>query len=75
MKTPILDDSFDLRRLPPTLTVPAAGAILGVGRTLAYEAARRGDIPSIRIGNRVVVPTRSLLAMLGISGEPIGASE
>jgi excisionase family DNA binding protein len=37
-------------------TVPEAGAMLGLSRNGAYEAAKRGEIPTIRIGARLVVP-------------------
>ena len=50
----------------PTVTVEQAGAALGIGRASAYEAARRGDIPTIRIGRRLVVPTAALRRMLGL---------
>jgi excisionase family DNA binding protein len=52
--------------LPPrlTLTVEEAAAILGISRAFAYEAVRRGDIPSIRIGRRVLVPQAALARML-----------
>ncbi len=43
-----------------TLTVEEAGRLLGIGRGLAYEAARRGDIPTLRIGRRLVVPWAAL---------------
>jgi excisionase family DNA binding protein len=39
-----------------TLTVEEAAATLGISRASAYEAVRRGEIPSIRIGRRVLVP-------------------
>lgn len=48
----------------PTLTVPEAGLILGLGKASAYEAASRGDIPTIRIGRRLVVPTAGLRRLL-----------
>ncbi len=32
-----------------TYTVPEAAKLLGIGRTAAYEAARTGQIPTIRI--------------------------
>lgn len=51
----------------PTLTVERAAAILGVGRATAYTAVQRGEIPCIRIGRRLVVPTAQLIALL--SGE------
>ena len=47
-----------------THTVPEAGKILGIGRSAAYEAARRGDIPTIRIGRKLLVPVQRLKRML-----------
>jgi len=38
------------------MTVPEAGAKLGLGRNASYEAAARGDIPTIRIGKLLKVP-------------------
>ena len=37
-------------------TVPEAGALLGLNRNASYEAAKRGDIPTITIGKRKRVP-------------------
>jgi excisionase family DNA binding protein len=45
---------------PKTLSVPEAGRWLGIGRNAAYEAARRGDIPTIRIGRLLRVPVVAL---------------
>jgi len=50
-----------------TITVPEAGVQLGISRNAAYEAVARGEIPSIRIGKRLVVPKAALDRML--SGE------
>jgi excisionase family DNA binding protein len=47
-----------------TITVEDAAQLLGIGRSAAYEAARRGDIPTLRIGRRVLVPVPRLLALL-----------
>lgn len=47
-----------------TITVEEAGRVLGLGRGAAYAAARRGDIPTIRLGKRIVVSTAALLAMV-----------
>ena len=47
-----------------TLTVPQAAAALGISRNLAYEAARDGRIPAIRIGRRLLVPCRALEKIL-----------
>ena len=48
-----------------TLTVEEVASLLGLGRTATYEAARRGQIPSRRLGRRVVVPVPALLEWLG----------
>ena len=39
-----------------TYDVEEAGRLLGIGRNQAYEAAKRGDFPTIRIGKRILVP-------------------
>lgn len=41
---------------PATYTVDEFAQKLGVGRNTAYEAAHRGEIPTIRIGKRILVP-------------------
>ncbi len=43
-----------------TLTVPEAAKVLGISRALAYEAARTGDLPTVRFGRRLVVPRAAL---------------
>lgn len=50
-----------------TVTVEEAGQLLGIGRNQAYEGVRRGQIPSIKIGKRLLVPCAALDRML--SGE------
>ena len=47
-----------------TLTIEETASLLGLGRTATYEAARRGQIPSRRLGRRVVVPVPALLEWL-----------
>ena len=49
-----------------TITVTETAELLGIGRTSAYEAIRRGELPSLRIGRRLVVPVAQLLAALGV---------
>jgi hypothetical protein len=49
-------------------TVPEAGYLLGLGRNAAYEAAKRGDIPTLRIGRLLLVPKIPFHRMLGITG-------
>ncbi len=47
-----------------TLTVEEAAEVLGIGRNSAYEAIRRGEIPALRLGRRLVVPRRALERLL-----------
>ena len=54
---------------PRTLSVPEAGKWLGLGRNAAYEAARRGDIPTIRIGRLLRVPIIALERKLAEAGQ------
>jgi excisionase family DNA binding protein len=53
--------------LPFVMTVEQAGELLGISRGAAYQAAKCGEIPTCRIGRRLVVPTPRLLAGLGIT--------
>jgi hypothetical protein len=58
----------EVRALGVRTDVETAGSILGLSRTQAYEAIKRDrfPVPVIRIGRRIVVPTRPLLRLLGI---------
>jgi excisionase family DNA binding protein len=48
-----------------TYTIDEAAHILRSGRNQAYEAARRGEIPTIKIGARVLVLKEAFDKMLG----------
>ena len=64
-----------LAELDTELTVPVwptAGKALGLSRNSTYEAVKRGDIPSLRIGCAIRVPTAALRQMLGL--EPKSAA-
>jgi excisionase family DNA binding protein len=61
-----------LKELPPTVTVEQAGQMLGISRRSAYRAAARGDLPTLRLGRRLIVPTARLLELLGMSSNAIG---
>ena len=51
-----------------TISVPEAGRrYFGICRNSAYVAAKRGDIPTIRIGRRLRVPVIALEKMLDVS--------
>jgi len=45
----------------PTVPLwPDAGKAYGLSRNGAYDAAKRGEIPTIRLGRKLVVPTAAL---------------
>ena len=39
----------------PTMSIREAAKMLGIGVNGAYEAAKRGEIPTIQIGKRILV--------------------
>lgn len=47
-----------------TITVEEAAELLGIGRSAAYQAARRGQLPTCRLGRRLFVPVPALLELL-----------
>ena len=53
-----------MKKKPRTYTVDEAAELLGIGRNGAYEGVRSGQIPSIRIGKRILVPKAALERML-----------
>ena len=50
-----------------TISVDEAAEWLGISRNSAYEAAKRGEIPVIRIGRLFKVPVVPFERMLGVS--------
>ena len=53
-----------------TISVPEAGKrYFDLGRGASYDAAKRGDIPVVRIGRTVRVPVRALESMLDNAGK------
>ena len=48
------------------LSADEVAATLGVSRAKVYEAIQVGELPSIRLGRRVLVPARSLAQMFGV---------
>jgi hypothetical protein len=58
-----------MERQCKTMTVPEAGKeYFDLGRNASYEAARRGDIPTIRIGRLLRVPVVALERKLEEAG-------
>jgi len=48
----------------PTMTVDVVARILGIDRKTVYAAVRSGEIPSLRVGRRILVPTAWLAATI-----------
>ena len=47
-----------------TFTVDEVARLLGISRSGAYDSIARGEIPSLDIGRRVLVPRDAFLEML-----------
>jgi excisionase family DNA binding protein len=58
---------------PLTLTVEQAAKVLGIGRSTAYELVHTGDIPSLRLGRRIVVPVAHVAVRLGVGRDAVWA--
>ncbi|MFI0420458.1 DNA-binding protein [Spongiactinospora sp. 9N601] len=59
----------DLLSLPPTIDLMTAASALGIGRTKAYELARKGEFPVhiVRVGDLYRVSTPDLLRVLDVN--------
>ena len=47
--------------LPLMLSVKELGAVLGISRTSAYELVHTKEIPSVKVGSRILVPKAKLI--------------
>jgi excisionase family DNA binding protein len=52
------------------MTVEEVAEILGTGRTATYDAVRRGEIPSIKVGRKLVIPTAAVRRLLELDPVP-----
>jgi excisionase family DNA binding protein len=55
--------------LPGLLKVEQASVLMGISRSAAYRAVATGDLPSVRFGCRLYIPTARLLELLGLVPE------
>lgn len=53
-------------RGPHGLSIPEAGAMIGLGRNASYEAAKRGEIPVLEMGALRIVPRLPWLRKIGV---------
>ncbi len=56
------------QKVPPVVDVPTAAAILGIGRTAAYELIRVGKWPTpvLRLGKLIRIPSAPLLELIQV---------
>lgn len=58
---------LDINNLPPTISVPEAAELLGVGRDLGYQMAADGTLPVLRLGTRLRVASAAIRRMLEVT--------
>jgi len=51
------------------LTIEETAELLERSRWVVYRAVRAGELPSLRLGRRLLIPTASLRKLLGIDAE------
>jgi len=62
-------------RQPLTLTIPQAAQLLGISVSKAYDAARTGELPTLRVGSRVLISRHRLEELIdGPRGGPLERS-
>ncbi len=68
--------SEELLALPAVVDLPTGGRAYGLGERLAYELARTGrfPVPVLRLGRLLRVRRADILADLGLSSLPPGAT-
>jgi excisionase family DNA binding protein len=58
-----------------TYTVPEVAELLGISRSSAYECVRRGAIPALTLGRRVVIAKATIDTMLNVAAHGLEAGE
>ena len=56
------------RAVPPVVDVPTAAAMMGIGRTAAYELIRLGRWPTpvLRLGKLIRIPSAPILELIQV---------
>lgn len=60
----MFDDNDEDKSL--TMGVDRAARLLGIGRDACYNAIRAGQLPSIRMGRKILVPKVALARLLNL---------
>ncbi|WP_271673197.1 DNA-binding protein [Bradyrhizobium sp. CCBAU 51627] len=62
-----MNDELKMLLSRPTASIPDVGRVcFGLARQASYAAAKNGDIPTIKVGRSLFVPTAALRKILGI---------
>ena len=64
----IMQECCDKPTKREAFSISEVAKLLGIGQALAYQAAESGDLPTVRIGRRILVPRAALESML--AGRP-----
>jgi len=62
------EERWSLAQLPDALTVEETCRVLRLGRNSVYEGIRRKEIPSVKIGRRLLVPKAGIERLLSGTG-------
>jgi excisionase family DNA binding protein len=54
----------DVDELPSVATVTEVALLLRLSKTAVYDAVRRGELPALRLGRRILFPKETLIAFL-----------
>lgn len=55
----------------PTISVDEFAHLVGIARSTAFAAVKAGEIPSIRFGKRIRIPTAAVRRMLELDESSI----
>lgn len=64
---PVLSTVTNISDLPLALTVLEAGQVLRVGRNVAYDLVRSGQLRSVRVGRNIRIPRDALVEYLNLA--------
>ena len=56
------NDMFE--QYPDVVTIEDVMSMLGIGRNLAYKLVRTGEIRSIKVGRRMIIPKKEIVRFL-----------
>jgi hypothetical protein len=67
-----MSTQLDFTHSKLAITIPEAGKLIGLNKSASYAAAKRKDIPTVKIGRFLMVPVADLERKFGKT-EPVAA--